>query len=112
MVMPKMVEIGKKGEGEAVRRLMELISEEQTWAGRYYGHSGQARQAEREIEYWEDVLAKMGEDVEDFVKRKWQRHLEKAKARKEYHLKMAVEAKVRLRQIREQINKLIGGEEE
>ena len=94
-----------------VVRLAELLKEEQTWIGRYHGHKGQAEVALREAEYWNDVLAKMGDDVEDFVRRKWERNLEKARARREYHLKQMETAERKLREIKAEIRKIIGGEE-
>jgi len=99
------------GEGEKIKRLMELLAEEATWQGRFNGHRGQAEVAEREAEYWEEHLEEGGDDVEDFIKQKWERNLEKAKARAEYHRKQALEAKKKLREIRAEIDKIIGGEE-
>ena len=95
-------------ESEEIRRMMELLKEEQTWMGRYYGHSGQARVAKREAEYWEKRLAELDDNVEEHIRRKWERNLQKARARKEYHLKQAVEAKLQLRKIREEIKKIMG----
>ena len=99
-------------ENEKIKRLMELLAEEATWQGRLNGHRGQAEVAEREAKYWEERLEESGDDVEDFIKRKWERNLEKARARREYHLKQAIEAKKRLREIREEIDKILCGEEE
>jgi len=98
------------GENEKIKKLMELLAEEATWQGRLNGHRGQAEVAEREAEYWEEHLQEGGDDVEEFIKRKWERNLEKAKARAEYHRKQAIEAKKRLREIREEIDKIIGGD--
>jgi len=100
------------GESEKIRRLMELLAEEATWQGRLNGHRGQAEVSEREAEYWEERLEEGGDDVEDFIKQKWKRNLEKARARREYHLKQALEAKRRLREIRKEIDKIIGGDKE
>jgi len=99
-------------ESEKIKRLMELLAEEATWQGRLNGHRGQAEVAEREAEYWKERLEEGGNDVEDFIKQKWKRNLEKAKARAEYHRKQVVEAKKRLREIREEIDKIIGGDVE
>jgi len=98
-------------ESGRIKRLMELLAEEATWQGRLNGHRGQAEVADREAEYWEERLEESGDDVEEFIKRKWKRNLEKAKARAEYHRKQALEAKKRLREIRAEIDKIIGGEE-
>jgi len=98
-------------ESEKIKRLMELLAEEATWQGRLNGHRGQAEVTEREIAYWEKRLEQGEENVEEFIRRKWKRNLEKAKARREYHLKQAIEAKKRLREIRREIDKIIGGEE-
>jgi len=100
------------GESEKIRRLMELLAEEATWQGRLNGHRGQAEVAEREVKYWEERLEQTKDNVEEFIKRKWKRNLEKAKARQKYHLKQAIEAKKRLREIREEIDKILCGEEE
>ncbi len=97
-------------ESENIKRLMELLAEEATWQGRLNGHRGQAEVAEREVIYWEERLENTEDNVEEFIKRKWKRNLEKAKARREYHLKQAIEAKKRLREIREEIDKIIGGD--
>jgi len=99
-------------ESEKIKRLMELLAEEATWQGRLNGHRGQTEVAEREAEYWKERLEEGGNDVEDFIKQKWKRNLEKAKARAEYHRKQVVEAKKRLREIREEIDKIIGGDVE
>jgi len=94
-----------------MRALMDLLAKEQTLAGKYHGHSGQHRVALREAEYWEDVLAKIGDDVEEHIVRKWKRNLEKARARAEYHAKMSEEARKELEEVRKQIRKLLGREE-
>jgi len=99
-------------ESEKIKRLMELLAEEATWQGRLNGHRGQAEVAEREVKYWEDRLEQAKDNVEEFIRRKWKRNLEKAKARREYHLKQAIEAKKRLREVREKIDKIIGGDVE
>jgi len=99
-------------ESEKIKRLMDLLAEEATWQGRLYGHRGQAEVAEREVKYWEDRLKQTEDIVEEFIRRKWKRKLEKAKARREYHLKQAITAKKRLREIRGEIDKIIGGDKE
>jgi len=100
------------GESEKIKRLMELLAEEATWQGRLNGHRGQAEVAEREVEYWEEQLEQTKDNVEEFIKQKWERNLEKAKARAEYHRKQALEAKKKLREIRAEIDKIIGGDKE
>ena len=95
-----------------VERLVELLAEEKTWQGRLFGHEGQAKVAKREAEYWEQRLRELGDDVEPFVSGKYRRNLRKAKARIEYHQKQAEEAREKLEQIRAEIKKIIGGEEE
>jgi len=100
------------GEKSEVERLMELLAEEATWQGRLNGHRGQAEVAEREVKYWEDRLKQTKDNVEEFIRRKWKRNLEKARARAEYHRKQATEAKKRLREIRREIDKIIGGDKE
>jgi len=99
-------------ESEKIKRLMELLAEEATWQGRFNGHRGQAEVAEREVKYWEERLEQTKDDVEEIIRRKWKRNLEKAKARVEYHRKQALEAKKRLREIRREIDKIIGGDKE
>ena len=97
-----------KGE---VEELMELLTKEQTLIGKYHGHSGQQKVALREAEYWNTMLAKMDDTVEEYIKRKWQRNLQKAKARAEYHAKMSEEARRELEEVRKRIREIIGGEE-
>jgi len=99
-------------ESEKIKRLMELLAEEATWQGRLYGHRGQAEVAEREVKYWEDRLKQTEDNVEEFIRRKWKRNMEKAKARAEYHRKQALEAKKRLREIRAEIDKILCGDKE
>ena len=99
-------------EKDDIKRFLELLVYEQTLIGRYHGHRGQHRVAVREVEYWEDVLAKIGKDTEEHIVRKWKRNLEKAKARAEYHAKMAEEARKELEEVRKRIKELLGGEEE
>jgi len=96
--------------GGSMEKLMELLAKEQTLTGKYHGHEGQHRVALREVEYWEDVLAKIGEDTEEHIIRKWKRNLEKAKARAEYHTKMAEEARKELEKVRKRIKELLGRE--
>ena len=99
------------GERGILAELMDLLAKEHTLAGKYHGHEGQHRVALREVEYWKDVLAKIGEDTEEHIIRKWKRNLEKAKARAEYHAKMAKEAKKKLEEVRKRIKELLGREE-
>jgi len=94
-----------------VVRLAELLKEEQTWKGRYYGHSGQARVAKREAEYWEERLRELGDNIEPFIKARYERNLRKARARAEYHLKQAEEARERLDYIRAEIERIMEEEE-
>jgi len=99
-------------EGKGIlAELMDLLAKEQTLIGKYHGHEGQRRVALREVEYWEDVLAKVGEDTEEHIIRKWKRNLEKAKARAEYHAKMAEERRKELEEVRKEIKKILGREE-
>ena len=112
MVMRDMEERGMSGEKNTAQRLTELLAEEQTWTGRYHGHCGQARVAEREAEYWERRLEELGDDVEPFVSGKFKRNLRKARARAEYHKKQAEEAREKLERIRTEIKKIIGGDVE
>jgi len=102
----------EKRENEKLEELMELLAKEQTLTGQYHGHCGQRRVAEREVEYWNDVLAKMSNDVEEHIKAKWMRNKEKAEARAKYHAKMAEEAKKELEEVRRRIKEILGGERE
>ena len=104
--------IGEGDKGEKMRELMDLLEKEQTLIGKINGHSGQKKVAEREIEYWNSVLAKMDEDVEDFVKAKWMRAKEKAEARAKYHAKMMEEARKELEEVRRRIREIVGGDVE
>jgi len=98
-------------ESEKIKRLMGLLAEEATWQGRLNGHRGQAEVAEREVKYWEERLEQTEDDMEEFIRQKWKRNLEKARARREYHIKQALEARKKLREIRAEIDKIIGSEE-
>ena len=99
-------------ENNKVRELMELLAKEQTLIGQYHGHSGQQKEAERRAKYWESVLAKMDDMVEEHIKAKWMRHKEREEARAKYHAKMAEEAKKELEEVRRRIKEILGGERE
>ena len=98
-------------ENADVRELIELLAKEKTLQGQYHGHSGQRRVAEREVEYWNNMLAKMSNDVEEHIKAKWLRNKQKAEARDKYHAKMVGEAKKELEKVRKRIREIMGGEE-
>ena len=80
------------GQSGLIKRLVKLLKEEQTWMGRFNGHTGQARVARREAEYWEERLKELGDDIEPFIRARYERNLRKARAREEYHKKQAEEA--------------------
>jgi len=87
-------------------RLVELLSEEKTWQGRYFGHKGQAEVAQTEVEYCLRVLIDDDIELDDEARRYWERKREKAIARREYHLKQAQEARKKLEEIRAQIQEI------
>jgi len=89
-----------------VERLVELLGEEQTWRGRYFGHLGQASVAQTEIEYITNLLKHNGRKMAEYERKYFERRLQKAKARKTYHENKAEEARMRLRDIKEQIEQI------
>ena len=100
------------GESEKIKRLMELLAEEATWQGRVFGHEGQAKVAEREEIFCRERMREAEKEGSYDTARYWERKGRRAFARKEYHREKAKEAEKKLREIREEIDKLIGGEEE
>ena len=94
------------GEKSEVERLVELLAEEKTWQGRYFGHKGQAEVAQTEVEYCFRVLSDEEITIDDEARRYWERKREKAIARREYHLKQAQEARKKLEEIRAEIRKI------
>ena len=89
-----------------IGRLVELLAEEKTWEGKMFGHDGQARVAQAEIDYCERVLVAEGDSMDEEMRKYWERRREKAIARRKYHLSMAHEAKEKLEQIRAEIKKI------
>jgi len=89
-----------------IGRLVELLAEEKTWQGRFFGHEGQARVAQAEIDYCERVLVAEGDSMDEEMRKYWERRREKAKARRKYHLSMAGEARRKLEEIRAEIKKI------
>jgi len=96
-----------EGEKNKAERLVELLKEEQTWRGRYYGHSGQAKVASAEIDYCERMLIDDEVQNDEEMRRYWERKREKAIARRKYHLSMANEAREKLEEIRAEIKKIM-----
>jgi len=94
----------KKSDAE---RLVELLAEEQTWVGRYYGHEGQAKVAQAEIDYSERMLLDDEVKNDEEMRKYWERKREKAKARRKYHLSMANEAREKLEQIKAEIKTIL-----
>ena len=94
-----------------IKRLLELLAEEKTLSGQYFGHKGQARVADTQANYYEKVLEWHAGEMSEEEKQKALRELEKALSRRDYHEKMAKEAKEKLDKVREEIRKLIGGEQ-
>jgi len=95
-----------EGEG-VIKRLVELLKEEQTWQGKLFGHEGQAKVAQAEIDYCERML--MDDEVrsDEEMRRYWERKREKARARRKYHLSMANEAREKLNEIRAEIKAIM-----
>ena len=94
-----------------IRRLLELLAEEKTLSGQYFGHKGQARVAETEANYKAKVLEYHASEMSEEEKQKILRELEKALSRRDYHEKMAKEAKEKLDKVRAEIREIIGGEQ-
>jgi len=95
---------GKKNDAE---RLVELLSEEQSWLGRYYGHEGQAKVAEEEYNFAEKMIMEAIRSGNADERKYWERRQKKAIARKEYHIKQAEEAKKKLADIRHEIKQIL-----
>jgi len=93
-----------------IKRLLELLAEEKTLSGQYFGHKGQARVAETEANYKAKVLEYHASEMSEEEKQKILRELEKALSRRDYHEKMAKEAKAKLDRVRAEIRQIIGGE--
>jgi len=94
----------KKSDAE---RLVELLAEEQTWIGRYYGHEGQAKVAEEEYNFAEKMIIEAIRRGDANERGYWERRQKKAMARKEYHVKQAEEAKKKLADIRHEIKQIL-----
>jgi len=90
-----------------VERLVELLAEEKTWQGRYFGHEGQAKVAEAEIDYCERMLLEEEVKNDEEMRKYWERKREKAIARRKYHLSMAYEAREKLEEIRAEIKAIL-----
>jgi len=88
-------------------RLVELLAEEQTWLGRYYGHEGQAKVAEEEYKFAEKMIIEAIKRGDTDEKRYWERRQKKAIGRKEYHIKQAEEARKKLADIRHEIKQIL-----
>jgi len=94
------------GEKDEIKRLVELLAEEQTWRGRYFGHLGQASVAQTEIEYITNLLKHHSGKMADYERKHFERRLQRAKARKTYHENKAEEARMRLKDVKEQIEQI------
>ena len=90
-----------------VERLVELLAEEQTWQGRYFGHEGQVKVAEAEIDYCERMLLDDEVTNDEEMRKYWERKREKAIARRKYHLSMVKEAREKLEEIRAEIKAIL-----
>jgi len=95
-----------EGEG-VIKRLVELLKEEQTWQGKLFGHEGQAKVAQAEIDYCERMLIDDEVRSDEEMRRYWERKREKARARRKYHLSMANEAREKLNEIRAEIKAIM-----
>ena len=90
-----------------VERLVELLAEEKTWQGRYFGHEGQTKVAQAEIDYCERMLLDDEVQNDEEMRKYWERKRENARARRKYHLSMASEAREKLEEIRAEINAIL-----
>jgi len=88
-------------------RLVELLADEQTWLGRYYGHEGQAKVAEEEYNFAEKMIIEAKKRGDADERKYWERRQKKAIARKEYHIKQAKEARKKLADIRHEIKQIL-----
>jgi len=95
------------GEKSEIERLVELLAEEKTWQGRYFGHEGQAKVASAEIDYCERMLIDDEVKSDEEMRKYWERKREKARARRKYHLSMANEAREKLEEIRAEIKAIL-----
>jgi len=93
-----------------IKRLLELLTEERRLSGQYFGHKGQARVAETEANYKAKVLEYHASEMSEEEKQKILKELEKALSRRDYHEKMAKEAKEKLDKVRVEIRQIISGE--
>jgi len=93
-----------------IKQLLELLAQERTLSGQYFGHKGQARVADTQANYYAKVLEWHGKEMSEEEKQQTLRELEKALARRDYHEKMAKEAKEKLDKVRAEIRQIIDGE--
>jgi len=103
--------LSKMDTNAKIKRLLELLAEERTLSGQYFGHKGQARVADTEANYKAKVLEYHASEMSEEEKQKILRELEKALSRRDYHEKMAKEAKEKLDKVRAEIRQIIGGEQ-
>jgi len=92
-----------------LERLVELLAEQQTWLGRRFGHEGQAKVAEEEINFAEKMIIEATKEGNAEERKYWERRQKQAMARKEYHTKQAEEAKKKLAEIRFEIKQILRG---
>jgi len=95
------------GRKDDVERLVELLAEEKTWQGRFFGHEGQAKVAEAEIDYCERMLLDSEVMRDEEMRKYWERKREKARGRRKYHLSMRNEAREKLEEIRAEIKAIL-----
>jgi len=90
-----------------LERLVELLTQEQRWLGRRFGHEGQAKVAEEEINFAEKMIIEAIKEGNAEERKYWERRQKQAMARKEYHIKQAEEAKKKLAEIRFEIKQIL-----
>ena len=90
-----------------LERLVELLSEQQKWTGRRFGHEGQIKVAEEEIDFAEKMIIEAIKQGNAEERKYWERRQKQAMARKEYHIKQAEEAKKKLADIRFEIKQIL-----
>jgi len=100
------------GERGVLAELMSLFAKEQTLIGRYYGHEGQRKVAEREAEFYgrkiEEVRDKACEEEVMYLIKKRTRAI----MRRNWHEKERDKAKKELEEVRKRIKELLGREQE
>ena len=95
------------GEKDDIKRLVELLAEEQEWQGRMFGHEGQAKVASEETKFAEKMLEEAKKDNDEDALSYWEKKRKKALVRRSYHTAKASEARRKLEEIRAEIKTIL-----